>query len=329
MLRMVRLRNSERTGGVVFVTNALTYSDNARAKFIGSAAAALSLVLFCSSHLWAAQKYDVTGLLLHVDHTHRSISVSCREIPGYMDAMVMEFPVRGSEMVETLEPGATVEFSLVVEKDSSYGENVRVHPFESLELDPTEARRFKLMEQAMAARSAADVLHVGQPVTDFSLTDENWQRVSLSQFSGKVVAITFIYTRCPRPDYCVRLSNNFGLLQRRFQDKMGKDLVLLTVVIDPDHDQPEALAKYARIWKADGRSWRFLTGPLPDIQRLCRKFDMAFYPDEGLLVHSFHTVVIDRSGRLAANLEGNDFSAQQLGDLVQSVMMPTQEASSK
>ena len=157
-------------------------------------------------------------MLLAADPAQHTITVSCKEIPGYMDAMVMEFPVRGSEMVETLEPGATVEFSLVVEKDSSYGENVWVHPFESLELDPTEARRFKLMEQAMAARSAADVLHVGQPVTDFSLTDENWQRVSLSQFSGKVVAITFIYTRCPRPDYCVRLSNNFGLLQRRFQD---------------------------------------------------------------------------------------------------------------
>jgi protein SCO1 len=307
----------------------VTNPRNTRANLIRSAAVALSIVIFCSTHLRAAQKYDVTGVLLHVDRTHQSMSVSCREIPGYMDAMVMDFPVREAKTLEILEPGAEIEFSLVVEKDSSYAENVRVHPFESLELDPTQARRFKLMEQAMAARSAADVLHVGQPVPDFSLTDQNRQRVSLSQFGGKVVAITFIYTRCPRPDYCVRLSNNFGLLQRRFQERMGKDLVLLTIVIDPEHDQPETLAKYADIWKADGRSWRFLTGPLPDIQQLCRKFDMAFYPDEALLVHSFHTVVIDRSGRLAANLEGNDFTAQQLGDLVQSVMLPTQEASSK
>jgi protein SCO1 len=307
----------------------VTNFGNSRTKFIVSAVAALSMAILFSAHLWAAQKYDVTGVLLQVDRTHQSMSVSCREIPGYMGAMVMDFPVRGAKTLENLEPGATIEFSLTVDKDSSYAENVRVHPFESLELDPTEARRFKLMEQATAVRSAADVLHTGQPVPDFSLTDQNRQRVSLSQFAGKVVAITFIYTRCPRPDYCVRLSNNFGLLQRRFQERMGKDLVLFTVVIDPAHDQPEMLAKYAHIWKADGRSWLFLTGPLADIQQLCRKFDMAFYPDEALLVHSFHTVVIDRSGRLAANLEGNDFSAQQLGDLVQSVMMPTQEASSK
>jgi protein SCO1 len=172
----------------------------------------------------------------------------------------------------------------------------------------------------LATRSSADVLHVGQLVPDFTLTDQTRQRISLSQFTGKVVAITFIYTRCPRPDYCVRLSNNFGLLQRRFKQQMGQNLILLTIVIDPVHDQPEALANYARTWKADARTWHFLTGPLPDIQQLCRKFDMAFYPDEGLLVHSFHTVVVDRNGKLAANLEGNDFSGVQLGDLVNSVL---------
>jgi len=178
----------------------------------------------------------------------------------------------------------------------------------------------------MAEKSPAkDVLHVGEPVPDFSLTDQNRQRVSLSQFRGKTVAVTFIYTRCPRPEYCVRLSNNFGLLQRRFKSQMGRDLVLLTIVIDPAHDQPEALTKYARTWKADANTWRFLTGPLTDIQQLCHRFDMAFYPDEALLVHSFHTVVIDRQGRLAANLEGNDFTAQELGDLVQTVMAPSQE----
>jgi len=173
----------------------------------------------------------------------------------------------------------------------------------------------------MATKSnAMDVLQVGQSVPNFSLTDQIGHLVSLSQFKGKVVAVTFIYTRCPLPDYCVRLSNNLGVLQRRFKSAMGGDLILLTILIDPIHDQPEALADYARTWKADARTWHFLTGSVSDIRQLCRKFDMDFYPDEALLVHSFHTVVIDRSGKLAANLEGNTFTAQQLGDLVQTVM---------
>jgi protein SCO1/2 len=277
-------------------------------------------MLIVSIPLSASQKYEVTGVLLQVDPQHHSMTVSCKEIPGYMDAMAMPFSVHDSKLFDGLEPGMSLDFSLVVDKDSTYAENIRIHPFESLELDPTEARRYKVVENAMAARSSADVLHVGQPVPDFSLTDQSRQHISLAQFAGKVVAITFIYTRCPRPDYCVRLSNNFGLLQKRFQSRLGNDLILLTIVIDPVHDQPETLTAYANTWKADPRTWHFLTGPLPEIQKLCRKFDMVFYPDEALFVHSFHTVVIDRQGRLSANLEGNDFSAKQLGDLVQTVI---------
>jgi protein SCO1/2 len=116
------------------------------------------------------------------------------------------------------------------------------------------------------------------------------------------------------------LTNNFGQLQKRFASKMGKDLVLLTVVIDPANDRPAALDQYGDTWKANSRGWHFLTGSLSDIQALCRQFDMNFYPDEALLVHSFHTVLIDRQGRLASNLEGNEFTSKQLGDLVDTIL---------
>jgi protein SCO1/2 len=289
----------------------------------------IAFILLVAINTWSSQKYDVSGVVLKVDREHQTIFVSCQEVSGYMDAMAMPFAVHDPKMFAGLEPGMSIDFSLVVDKDSSHVESIRPHPFESLELDPTQARRYKLMENALAAQSSADILHVGQAVPDFSLIDQKRQTVSLSQFAGKVVAVTFIYTRCPRPDYCIRLANNFGLLQKRFQRQMGRDLVLLTIVIDPARDQPETLADYARTWKADASSWHFLTGSLADIQKLCRGFDMTFYPDEALLVHSFHTVVIDRQGKLAANLEGNTFTAQQLGDLVESVIAPPQEAGIK
>lgn len=101
---------------------------------------------------------------------------------------------------------------------------------------------------------------------------------------------------------------------------LGSDLVLLSVVIDPAHDRPQALANYARIWKAEPRAWHFLTGSQEQIEQIARRFDMNFYPDEALYVHSFHTIVIDRKGRLAANVEGNDFTPKQLADLVATVM---------
>lgn len=280
--------------------------------------AVFMLLLVATPASAAPQKHDVTGLLLAVDPNHHTITVSCKEIPGYMEAMVMSFDVKDSTLPQGLQPGVMVDFTLVADHQTSYAENIHVRPFESLELDPTQARRLKLIENASSAHPpSADVLHIGDAVPDFHLIDQNHDAISLSQFRGKIVAMTFIYTRCPLPDYCVRLSNNFGVLQRRFRSRMGRDLVLLTVVIDPVHDQPAELNNYASTWKANASSWHFLTGPVADIQRICRAFDMAFYPDEGLFVHSFHTVVVSRSGRLSANLEGNNFTAQQLGDLVQ------------
>ena len=152
------------------------------------------------------------------------------------------------------------------------------------------------------------------------MIDQNRGRVTLSQFAGKVVAITFVYTRCPFPSFCFRLTNNFARLQKRFAGEMGRELILLTVTMDPVHDQPEALAQYGRTWNIDPKGWHLLTGPSAEVRKFCERFGVAFYPDEGQLIHSLHTLVIDRHGRLVANLEGNEFTAEELGDLVENVM---------
>ncbi len=268
----------------------------------------------------------MTGMVLKVDRSTKTMIVSCESIPGYMEAMTMPFPVRDARALDNLQPGATVEFTWFVNKDSSYADNVHVRPYDNLELDPSQARRLKLLEKMVAPTSPGGAVAIGQSVPDFTLVDQNRERVTLSQFSGKVVAVTFIYSRCPFPNYCFRLSNNFGQLQKRFKKQMGTDLVLLSIVIDPANDGPETLTGYAHIWKADSEGWHFLTGPLPEIQQVARKFDMDFYPDEALLVHSFHTAVIDRRAKLAANIEGNAFTAQQLGDLVDTLIRQQDQA---
>ena len=101
---------------------------------------------------------------------------------------------------------------------------------------------------------------------------------------------------------------------------MGRNLVLLTIVIDPEHDKNGALADYARIWTTNPQAWHFLTGEVPEVKRVSGMFGVEFWKDEGLLIHSFGTAVIDRHGALAANLEGNQLTAEQLADLVQTVM---------
>jgi protein SCO1/2 len=277
------------------------------------------LVLVAAGHSQAAQRYSASGLLVQVDRSHRTVDVSCREIPGYMHAMEMRFPVRQSESLDSLQPGMTIEFTLAVTKHSAYVENIRIHQYQSTDQEPMEVRQLKLVEN-LVAPNGEKTLEAGQPVPDFTLMDQTRRNVTFSKLAGKVVAITFIYTSCPLPNYCFRLSNNFGLLRKRFAERMDRDLVLLSVTFDPEHDQPEVLASYARTWKSETKGWYFLTGPTPEVQKVCHMFGMNFWPDEGLMTHSLHTVIIGRDGRVVANLEGNEFTAQQLGDFVETVL---------
>jgi protein SCO1/2 len=273
--------------------------------------------LILSASLWAADQYPVTGMVLKVDAEHKSFVASCDAIPGYMDAMIMPFAVRNPKEFAGIAPGANVQFTLVLEKDSSFAENIQVRHYQSVEQDPLTARRLKLLRQFSDPSHKPKLLAVGQTVPDFVLIDQARQPVKLSQFAGKVVALNFIYTSCALPTFCFRITNNFGVLQKRFKDRLGKDLVLLTVTFDPERDHPETLAHYAKTWKADPATWHFLTGPVADVQHVTNLFGVDYFPDEGLMNHSLHTAIIDRQGKLVANIEGNQYTAAQLGDLVE------------
>jgi protein SCO1/2 len=267
----------------------------------------------------SVRRYQVTGLVLTVDAPHATVLVSHDPIPGYMDAMTMPYRVRNPRELDNLKPGQKIEFTLIVGKTSSYITNVQVREYNSMERDPAQTRRLSILDEAMRSKSPS-TLSSGQTVPDFSLVDQANHPVTLTEFRGKVVAITFIYTRCPLPDYCMRLTNNLATLQKRFSNRMGRDLVLLSISFDPDHDQPDVLAKYAAQWKANVEGWHFLTGKLDDVKEVCGMFGMNFWPDEGLMTHSLHTAVIDRAGKLAANIEGNQYTAVQLGDLVEATL---------
>ena len=113
------------------------------------------------------------------------------------------------------------------------------------------------------------MLTIGDIVPDW-LIDQKSRADSSLDLRGKVVAINFIYTSCPLPNFCLRIANNFGVLQKRLKARLGRDLVLLTVTFDPVHDTPAVLARYASQWDADPATWHFLTGPSNDVQRVCQ-----------------------------------------------------------
>jgi protein SCO1/2 len=263
-------------------------------------------------------RHAMRGMVLKVDPEHNTVVVSHEDVPGVMPPMTMPFTVRSASELSGLVPGAIVRFTLVVAREVAHIERVQVVRYASVEQDPLTARRLRLLQDAMGA--AATPLPLGRPVPDFTLTDQIRRRVSLSQFRGKVVALNFIYTSCVLPQFCYRLANHFSVVQKRFSERMRGELVMLTITFDPARDTPERLAEYARQWNADPATWRFLTGNTQEIERVCRLFGVDFFPAEGLFSHNGRTAVIDRRGALVANIEGNQYTAAQLGDLVQSVL---------
>ena len=255
-----------------------------------------------------ARHYTTTGLVLTVNATRSIVTISHDAFPGFMDAMAMPFDLKGPARRVSLTPGDRVRLRLAVNGAKSWIERVQV-----ISAAPMDAG----LQQTPAVPA---LTRVGSAVPDFELIDHTGARFTLSSLRGQVVAVTFIYTRCPLPDYCPRMVENFRAIRDRFAARMNRDLALLTITFDPKYDTPAMLTAYAASHRAGGPGWRFLTGDAAQIERVCNAFGIQYWADEGLITHSLETAVLGRDGRLAATVEGKDFTPQQLGDLVASVL---------
>ncbi len=293
-----------------------------RAAGVVRAMAVVAWLMMLAGHATAAQQYPVTGMIVSVNPAARTFVASIQAIPNYMQAMTMPFEVRQASDLAGLAPGVVVSFTLVVDAKTSYATALTVVRYANTEQDPFSANRLKLLSDLASPqrRDAVKAVPLGAAVPDFTLLDQRRRPVSLSSLRGKVVVANFIYTTCALPNFCLRLANNFGVLQRRFAQQLGKELVLLTLTFDPVHDTPEVMATYATQWNASADTWRFLTGAPADVERACALFGVHAYANEGLMDHSLHTVIIGRDGRLLANIEGNQFTATQLGDVVAGIL---------
>lgn len=244
----------------------------------------------------AAKSYTVDGVVVALDPVGRTMLVSHRPIARYMGAMMMPFRVADRRELEGLFPGVRVQFELVVAKDHSLARHVRRWGDGVAEIPAPRER-----------------LPIGAALGDFELTDQSGRVVRSADLRGKVLAINFIYTRCPLPDVCPRLAANFAALQHRFPKELGRGLVLLSVTVDPDYDTPPVLGAYARRWGADGQGWRFLTG---DIAKLAGQLGEVYWADEGSIGHNSTTSVIGRDGKLAAVLEGTSYRVDQIEHVI-------------
>jgi protein SCO1/2 len=247
-----------------------------------------------------AHRYPVEGIVVETKPETRQMVVAHKPIDNYMPAMTMAFHVaRGVDLTE-LPPGTRVAFELKVGKSASIAQNVQVREaLNDLKLPKTP------LPKAL----------IGLKFPSFSLIDQSGGAVSLSDFEGKVVVVDFIYTRCPLPDVCPRLSANFASVSKKLR---GRDVEFLSITIDPQFDTPAVLTEYARRWQA-GESWKFLTGTPAQIQQVAGLFGLVYWPEDGSITHTVATAVIGRDGTLAAKIDGAGYRPDQLLALIESV----------
>lgn len=255
-----------------------------------------------------ATSYAGRGLVLRVDSAASSLTVSHDAIPGFMDAMTMPFAVRDRRHLAEARPGDRISFRLHVRSSGTWIDRLRL-------LSAAAADAGLTMTPAKPA-----LVKIGEPMPGFALVDQRGDAVTLTALRGQVVVVTFIYSRCPLPDYCPRMVANLRAVRDRFKERLGRDLTLLTVSFDPRYDSPAVLRAYAERHAADVPGWHFLTGAPEAIERVCAAFGIEYWPDQGLITHTLQTVVLDRGGRLAAAVEGKDFTGRQLADLVGTVL---------
>src|SRR5205814_6554426 len=204
-------------------------------------------------------------LVLRVDRPSAVVTISHDALPRFMNAMAMPFDLKGAARGVKLTPGDRVRFRLAVKGGRSW-------------VDRVEVVSAAAVDAGLQQTPAAPVLvPVGTAMPDFALTDQAGAQVALSSLKGKVVAVTFIYSRCPLPGYCPRMVENFRAVRERFATRMGRDLVLLTISFDPQFDTPQILARYAASRRAGGPGWHFLTGEPANIERVCNAFGIQYW----------------------------------------------------
>jgi protein SCO1/2 len=260
-------------------------------------------MLLCLACGGCAKHYRVQGIVLQNDPAARTVLVSHRPIDGYMPAMTMAFHVAPKENVSALAPGTRLDFDLRVSKHTTIAQNLK-----------PRVAKLEANGQEIRVEIPANKVALGGTIPDFTLTDQSGRAVHLSDFHGRVIAVDFIYTRCPLPDVCPRLSANFAYVSKRLR---GRDLELLSITIDPQYDTPAVLSEYAHRYQGDGESWRFLTGSGDQIRDVAGLFGLVYWSEEGSITHTSATAIIGRDGKLKAMIEGSSYRPDQLRDLIE------------
>ncbi|GAC1619092.1 MAG: SCO family protein [Candidatus Acidiferrum sp.] len=279
---------------------------------LSAIATTISLLLTAGCGAKPPEKhYPVLGEVVSVDAAHKIITLKHGDIPGLMPAMTMGYDAADPKQLEGLQPGDTVNADLVVSENKGRLEKITVVHKGSGKTAPGTTQR---------------IPEKGETVPDFALVNQDGHHIHLRDFRGKTVLVSFIYTRCPLPDFCPRLNQNFQQVQKLLSDTPAlQRTVFLSVSLDPQHDTPAVLKHYASLYRkpAPGKSfpnWQFAVPAAKDLSDVAQFFGLVYEPDKAQIVHSLSTTVIAPDGTIALWDHTNDWSPQDMAHTIASLI---------
>jgi protein SCO1 len=253
------------------------------------------------------QHYDTRGVVRGFSPDRSTIEIQHENIPGFMPSMTMPFVARDRKEIADVKTGDAISFRMIVTQKDFWIDNVK-----KIRREDVDVAEPKPMSPVSAERDAR--LKEGDEIRPFSLTDQNGERVSLDTFRGHPFVLTFVFTRCPVPNFCPRMSNNFEELQSAIKTDSGTlaKTRLLSVTLDPNYDTPKVLSDYAAFHHADPKIWTFATGDEKDIDSLTRAFSVYRQNEGGTISHGLATALIDKNGKIAKLWRGNAWTPAEV-----------------
>jgi protein SCO1/2 len=267
------------------------------------------IVLLCAAATAcgpSAHQYPVVGQIIGVSTERHELTIHHKDIPNFMPSMTMAYAVKDPAELQSLTPGDLVTATLVLRGSEVYLQGIHKTGHAPV---PTGSHPIMVL----------DVMKPGDTVPDDRLRDQSGTPRKLSDWRGKALAVTFIYTRCPLPDFCPLMDHQFAAVQQAVaRDAALRGRVhLVSVSFDPAHDTPAVLKQHAAGLHADPAVWSFLTGEPVAVSHVAERFGVSVIDEKDApqtLTHNLRTAVVDPEGRVTTIYSGNEWRPAQMLD---------------
>jgi len=249
------------------------------------------------------KRYDLKGKVLVVEPDKHLVTVSHEDIKGYMPAMTMPFTVQSESDLKILAPDDQITATLVVDGSQAWLEDLII---------TRQSTNASALPGVVMAKE-------GDEVPNFTLRNQDNREIRIQNYRGKTLLLTFIYTRCPVPEYCTLMSNNFAQIERALgQDpELYGKTHLLSVSIDPSYDTPDVLRSYGaahteRYEKETFAHWEFAGGTTQQVKDIAQYFGLTYFPDKDQIIHGLRTVIVKPDGSVGKIYTGNDWKPEEV-----------------